>query len=136
MAGQIELAKYVAKIEADMSSLSRGLEQADAKIKESIGNMSQKFGQGFKDLGSKMEGIGKSVSKVSLPLAGIGIAALKVGSDFQAGMSEVQAISGATGKDLELLTEKAKEMGANTKFSASEASEGLKYMAMEKWSVG
>lgn len=84
MAGQIELAKYVAKIEADMSSLSRGLEQADTKIKESIGNMSQKFGQGFKDLGSKMEGIGKSVSKVSLPLAGIGIAALKVGSDFQA----------------------------------------------------
>ena len=48
-------------------------------------------------------------------------------------MSEVAAISGATGKDLEALTAKAKEMGATTKFSATESAEALKYMAMAGW---
>ena len=50
-----------------------------------------------------------------------GTAATHVGSDFEAAMSKVSAISGATGKDLTALTNKAKEMGASTKFSASES---------------
>ncbi|MDT2260792.1 phage tail tape measure protein [Paenibacillus larvae] len=48
-------------------------------------------------------------------------------------MSEVKAISGATGEDFEKLKAKAEELGANTKFSASEAASGLKYMAMAGW---
>nr|DAJ48816.1 MAG TPA: minor tail protein [Caudoviricetes sp.] len=48
-------------------------------------------------------------------------------------MSEVSAISGATGADLDALTQKAKEMGASTKFSASESAEAFKYMAMAGW---
>ena len=55
---------------------------------------------------------------------------IKVGADFEAGMSKVSAISGATGDELSKLTEKAKEMGAKTKFSATEASEAFQYMAM------
>jgi hypothetical protein len=62
-----------------------------------------------------------------------GTAAINAGKSFEAGMSEVQAISGASRKDLEALTNKAKEMGATTKFSATQASEGLKYMAMAGW---
>lgn len=63
----------------------------------------------------------------------VGGYATKVGADFEAAMSEVQAISGATGDDLNALTEKAKEMGAATKFSASESAEAFKYMAMAGW---
>lgn len=48
-------------------------------------------------------------------------------------MSKVSAISGATGDELSKLTEKAKEMGAKTKFSATEASEAFQYMAMAGW---
>lgn len=48
-------------------------------------------------------------------------------------MSEVAAISGATGDELDALTAKAKEMGASTKFSATESAEALKYMAMAGW---
>ena len=48
-------------------------------------------------------------------------------------MSTVQAISGATGDELVALTDKAKEMGANTKFSATEAAEAMQYMAMAGW---
>lgn len=50
-------------------------------------------------------------------------------------MSEVSAVSGATGKDLEALKDKAKEMGASTKFSASEAAEAMNYMAMAGWNT-
>lgn len=58
---------------------------------------------------------------------------IKVGSDFEAGMSKVQAISGASGKDMEALTQKAQEMGATTKFSATEAASAMEYMAMAGW---
>ena len=59
--------------------------------------------------------------------------AIEVGSSFEAGMSKVAAISGATGADLEKLTAKAKEMGATTMFSASESADALSYMAMAGW---
>jgi TP901 family phage tail tape measure protein len=88
----------------------------------------------MQDIGKKMESVGKNLSmKVTAPLMALGGVAVKVGSDFEAGMSEVQAISGATGNDLEKLKEKAKEMGATTKFSASESAEALKYMSMAGW---
>lgn len=60
-------------------------------------------------------------------------AAIKVGSDFEEGMSKVSAISGATGEEFDALTEKAKQMGAKTKFSATEATEAMQYMAMAGW---
>ena len=56
-----------------------------------------------------------------------------VGSKFEAEMDKVSAISGATGGDLAKLTDKAKEMGATTKFSASESAEAFEYMAMAGW---
>lgn len=53
--------------------------------------------------------------------------------DFEASMSKVRAISGATGADMEKLTEKAKQMGATTKFTATESAEAFNYMAMAGW---
>lgn len=53
--------------------------------------------------------------------------------DFEAAMSQVQAISGATESELEKLTNKAKEMGATTKFTAEESAEAFNYMAMAGW---
>lgn len=63
----------------------------------------------------------------------LGTAAIKTGADFEAGMSKVQAISGASADDMTQLTEKAKEMGAKTKFSATESAEAFQYMAMAGW---
>ncbi len=53
--------------------------------------------------------------------------------DFEAAMSQVQAISGATGSELNKLTKKAEEMGGTTKFTAEESAEAFKYMAMAGW---
>lgn len=57
----------------------------------------------------------------------------QVGSSFEAGMSQVAAVSGASGAELEQLTAKAKELGASTKFTATETAEALNYMAMAGW---
>lgn len=75
----------------------------------------------------------KAVAGVSASLGAAAAAAIKVGSSFEAEMSKVAAISGATGEDLESLKEKAKEMGAQTKFSASESAQAMEYMAMAGW---
>ena len=75
----------------------------------------------------------KAAAAIGTAIGAVSMAAIKVGSDFEEGMSKVSAISGTTGSDLEKLKEKAMEMGAKTKFSATEASEALQYMAMAGW---
>lgn len=61
------------------------------------------------------------------------VSSIKTGMEFDSAMSQVAAVSGATGEDFDLLREKAMEMGASTKFSASEAAEAMNYMAMAGW---
>lgn len=58
---------------------------------------------------------------------------VEVGSEFEASMSKVKAISGATGGEMDQLTAKAKELGASTKFSASEVGSAFQYMGMAGW---
>lgn len=60
---------------------------------------------------------------------------MEVGSSFEAGMSEVEAISGATGSELEALENKAKSLGSSTKFSATEAASAMTNMSLAGWSV-
>ena len=63
----------------------------------------------------------------------LGVAAVKTASDFDSSMSQVAAVSGATGEDFDKLRAKAREMGAKTKFSASEAADAMNYMAIAGW---
>lgn len=82
-----------------------------------------------------------AVTDAAKKVAALGVAAVgafaafsvKTGMDFEAQMSKVQAISGATATEVEALTAKAKEMGATTKFSATESAQALEYMAMAGW---
>ena len=80
-----------------------------------------------------LKGVTVAVGVASTALTAMAGYAIKVGSDFEQGMSNVAAISGATGEELDKLTEKAKEMGAKTKFSAQESAEAFEYMAMAGW---
>lgn len=99
---------------------------------------------GFQAGLSKLSGLASSAIKATTAViggaasavAGIGAAAIKVGSDFEAGMSKVQSISGASATEIQQLAEKAKEMGAKTKFSATESAEAFQYMAMAGWKTG
>ena len=83
--------------------------------------------------GNAIAGVGKKMSIASTAVAGLGVAAVKTTADFESAMSQVAAVSGATGDDLQALRDKAREMGEKTKFSASEAAEAMNYMAMAGW---
>lgn len=88
----------------------------------------------IKSLASGMvKTIGAAITAVSGGIIAAGTAAVNVGMDFEAAMSKVSSISGATGEQLQALTDKAKEMGATTKFSATESAEAFQYMAMAGW---
>lgn len=81
-------------------------------------------------VGKTLASVGGGLTKgVTLPLAAMGVMAAKVSMDFGAQMSRVQAISGATGKELVALKKQAILLGAKTAFSAKEAAEGMENLA-------
>lgn len=109
----------------------------DGTLKFDTSIDSKGFQSGIDGIGSIAEkglkATGAILAGTATAIGAIGAASVKVGSDFEASMSKVAAISGATGDDLKALTDKAKEMGATTKFSASESADALQYMAMAGW---
>ena len=93
-------------------------------------------GEKLQNIGSSVENVGKKFLPVTAAVTGLGTAAVKTAADFDSEMSKVSAISGATGDDFDQLRAKAREMGAKTKFSASEAASAMEYMAMAGWKTG
>ena len=99
-------------------------------------------GEGAKGFGEKSV---EALETVEATLATVGISkalgeirdaymdCINTAGDFEASMSNVEALSGATGEDLTALSDKAKEMGATTKFTAGESADALSYMALAGW---
>lgn len=99
-------------------------------------------GEGAKGFGEKSV---EAIDAVESVLATAGIAkalgeikdaymdCINTAGDFEASMSNVEALSGAEGEELEALSDKAKEMGATTKFTAGESADALSYMALAGW---
>ena len=114
----INAGTVVGYLDLDSSKFKSGLKDAQSSLND-FTNSSNNAGTRFQALGSALKTVGSTITTaVSLPLLAVGAGAIKTASDFEASMSKVAALSGATGKDLEALTNKAKEMGATTKFSA------------------
>lgn len=115
----MDLFSLFAKISLDTSEYDKGLDTAAKKLHE---------------VGKSMSDTGKTLTKwVTAPVAGLGTAIIKTGADYEAGMSKVQAISGATAADMAMLGDEAMRMAAQTKFSTSESAEAYQYMAMAGW---
>ena len=94
----------------------------------------KKLGGKMVKTGKQMTSAGKTMSAgITAPVLAIGTASLKTAMDFEYGMDKVKSISNATGNEMDLLTKKAKEMGAKTKFSARESADAFSYMAMAGW---
>lgn len=95
-------------------------------VSKSLDNISKKM----KTVGDSISGLGSSLTTgITVPTLGLVGAATAVGNKFEAQMSRVQAIAGATGEELKSLTDQALELGAQTSFSASEAAEGMENLA-------
>lgn len=117
----------------DTSGFTSGLGQARTAMKQ-FTNESNSTETRMKGLGTAASAAGATMTKsLTLPIVGLATAAVKTTADFDAQMSKVSAISGATGEDFDALRAKAREMGAETKFSATEAGEAFEYMAMAGW---
>lgn len=105
---------------------SQQMQAVGAKVKE--------VGDKIKEVGDNIAAVGKDITtKVSLPIATALGGAVKVTADFDTQMSKVKAISGATGDEFDQLREKAREMGATSKYSATEAGQAFEYMGMAGW---
>ncbi len=101
---------------------------------QAVGKQMEELGNKIKGVGDKIAGVGQDITtKVSVPIAAAFTGAVKVTADFDAQMSKVQAISGATGDEFTQLRDKAREMGSQTKFSATEAGQAFEYMGMAGW---
>lgn len=109
--------------------------QTDKSLKgfsNNLSNASKKLDK----IGSKANKLGNSLTlKMTAPITLAGGKIIKTAMNFESAMSEVKAISGASGKEFDALKKKAREMGATTQFSASQSAEALKYMAMAGWST-
>lgn len=123
------LQREIVETEQKLQSLTKEFKEFGSVSAQQVAAAGEKM----KDVGSKVESAGKAIMPASVAMMGLGTAAVKTCSDFDSSMSTVSAVSGATGKDLEALRDKAKEMGEKTVFSASEAAEAMNYMAMAGW---
>ena len=110
----------------------RRLQEEAARSNTTLAKISEVGGK-LENAGNTIAGAGKKMMGVTTVIGGLGTAAVKTAADFDTSMSKVAAVSGATGKDLEALRDKAREMGAKTKYSASEAAEAMNFMAMAGW---
>ncbi len=129
----VNVGTAVGYLDLDSSKFKSGLKAAQSSLSE-FANKSNDAGTRFQALGSSLKTVGSTITTaVSLPLLALGAGAIKTASDFEAGMSKVSALSGATGDDLKMLEDKARKMGSTTKYSATESAEALSYMALAGW---
>lgn len=122
------LQREIAETEQQLKSLEDQAGKANTTLQQISA-----AGDKFQKVGQEIEGVGKKFLPVTATVAGVGAAAVKTTADFDESMSNVSAISGATGEEFDQLRDKAREMGAETKFSASEAADAMSYMAMAGW---
>jgi len=127
--------REIAETESKLKHYEGQLKSVDATHR-SFSEKVATAGKSVKELGQSMSNVGRELSmKVTAPLMAVGGIAAKIGMDFKAGLSEVQAISGATAAEVGKLEVKARELGSSTKFSAKQVTEGFKYMALAGWDV-
>ena len=132
----LNMGSAIAYLELDTSKFRSGFSSAinDLKVFQSKGATAE---QKLKGLSGAFSTIGGGLTKgVTLPLIGVGTASVGVASKFETAMSQVAATMGITSeqiksgnKDFEALQQTALEMGSTTKYTASEAAEGLNILA-------
>lgn len=134
--GTISKDQYDA-LQREIIATESALEELEKQAEQSAVALQKISAAGTKlqDVGSKVEGVGKSLLPLSAAVTGVGVAGLKVATDFEKAMSGVQAITGATGDELEKLRETAIDLGATTAFSSGEVAEAMTEMAKAGWST-
>ncbi|WP_077940679.1 phage tail tape measure protein [Enterococcus faecium] len=117
-------------VEALLKATDSGFVKTFKDAQDAVKTFEKKSNSMTTAVGNVMRSTGASMTKyVTAPLIGIGVAAGKVGGDFEAQMSRVKAISGATGDAFEQMKQQAIDLGAKTAFSAKESADGMENLA-------
>ncbi|WP_017416764.1 phage tail tape measure protein [Clostridium tunisiense] len=125
--GLVKMENQLKQTNAELAKSENKWLGASAALKES--------GEHFQKVGSTASAAGDKILRLSAPLIGVGIAAAKVGMDFDSQMSRVKAISEATGDEFEKLKKQALELGASTSFSAKQSAQGMENLASAGFNV-
>lgn len=138
----IDVGTATGYLDLDISGFIRGLQSANTEAAKQSQTLESTLGSGLQTIGGKLEGAGKALTVgVTAPVIAMGTAAVKTSATFEAGMSQIQATMGIT-KDsmstldgqsvntMDALSSLAQEMGASTKFSATEAADAINILAM------
>ena len=112
------------RLNADMTRI----QSTQQRLQTSMGNFNSATGRMSNAWGSLSSSV-MQVGVAAAPLAGM----LTVAADFEAAMSKVGAISGASAEEMSKLTDTAKQLGSTTQFSASQSAEAMSYLAMAGW---
>lgn len=123
------LQREIVDTEQKLKSLEKQARQFGSVFSQQM----QVAGEKMQNVGGKISDVGKKLLPITGAVAGIGAAAVKTSADFDSAMSNVQALSGASGEELDKLRSAALEMGESTAFSATEAADALGYMALAGW---
>ena len=131
----IDVGSAKGQLDLDISGFLTGLKRAQEGAASSAATIEQQFGNKLQSAGSKLSSAGMALTTgLTLPLVGAAAAGLKVSTDFDYAMSQVEAISGATGKEFDALRNQAIKLGADTAFSATEVANAMTEMAKAGWS--
>lgn len=134
---QEALSREIVETEQKLKSLEneyKNFGSVAAQQTRAAGEEMQKAGQKLQNVGGGIASAGSTMTRyVTGPAVAAGVAVVKTAADFDSGMSKVQAISGATGDQMDSLRDKAKEMAASTKYDLNETAEAYSYMAMAGW---
>lgn len=123
-------------VEALLKATDSGFVKTFKDAQDAVKTFEKKSNSMTTAVGNVMRSTGASMTKyVTAPLIGIGVAAAKVGGDFEAQMSRVKAISGATGDAFEQMKQQAIDLGAKTAFSAKESAAGMENLASAGFSA-
>lgn len=118
------------EMEAELKNVNEQLSKTNEQIESS---KLDKFAESCQSVSEKAEDFGNKMMGVTDKIADIAEMSIETAAGFESGMSKVRAVSGATEEDMGKLTNKAREMGKNTKFSAEQAAGAFNYMAMAGW---
>lgn len=135
-AESLKWAQALNNAQAELNQLERELKKMPSDL-ELTGRAFQESGRKIQAAGDAMSSAGQKMTRtLTAPLVALGTAAVKIAADFDSQMSKVAAISGAAADEMQKLTDKARELGASTKFSATEVGQAYEYMAMAGWKTG
>lgn len=125
MAESYSVKAVLSAVDSNFSSTMKSCSDTAERLRSTISS-----GLGF---GAMAAIGGKAVTAVGSALKSVTTNAVSAGMSFENAMSSVAAISGAAGTDFEKLSKKAEQMGASTKYTATEAADAMQYMAMAGW---